>query len=509
MSQSAKTSRKFGWHSGTLTARDVQVKNDLYIENNLVFKDVSFGALDVTGRLSTGSIAGAAIDIDSDYAYGQGWELRWQVTDWTNVGSTFDGMYLRSEASTNSAAGKNIRGTQIYGVCNNVTMTTGSLWGTLTYAYVKGTGAVTINKMYAGQFELSWDASRTADCTISTEAAVLLAKVTGGRVDDYTNIHGMIIRFGEMDADSQTFGNGILLEDDSEMVGTSTFTTGINVGIGCTSAIAVTAVQTDETGLDEACVFKHGTYSTSLAYGTQTTTHLVLKSTCITAASTGYYVFGDILRITSSATSTGHLVGTYTYISLGHTTNNTYAIRGRVDVTATAELGLTNALMAEVNIDAGTITTGSGGSINGLHVDMNMAGGTATNEIHGILVDTAGMTVNTSGDIIGLKIAHSGGSNYMDYGIQITNELSTCTAAIHIMSTQGSCPIGIKFESGNGHIMTSAITLTDRIQYCFDFNNATDTFGFTKTTSEKTGSVVGLMHVKDQDGSAAYINVYA
>lgn len=308
-----------------------------------------------------------------------------------------------------------------------------------------------------------------------------------------------------------------ILDKANSFTATNTFTKsgGAAISFGTSkTAIDVAAVQTDETGLDEACVFKHGTYSNVLAYGTQTTAHLILKSTCISAASTGYYVFGDILRITSSATSTGHLVGTYTYMSLGHTTNNTYAIRGRVDVTATAELGLTNALMGEVNVTAGTITQGTGGSINGLHVDMNVtAGATIAQPIHGILVDTSGIAVDAAGEMIGIKVAHAGGSNYLDYGLKFSNCFHQATAVVDFDLSQGNTAIAIRFDAGTaGHIITSALTFkstTGGTTYLADFSGGADTLPFTKTTSEKTGNVVGLISVKDQDGSIAYINVYA
>jgi hypothetical protein len=193
----------------------------------------------LNGRMSTSTAAGAALAIGATYLYGEGVELRYQVTNWTGVGSSFKGMYLRAEAATNSAAGKSVYGQEIYGVCNNVTMTTGSLWGALFYAYNKGVGAVTINHMYAVQAELSWDASRTGDCTITTAAACVRAKITGGRCADYTKIHGYVLTIGEMDGDSQTFGNGILMQDDGDMSGTSTLTTGLNIVIGCTTGIAI------------------------------------------------------------------------------------------------------------------------------------------------------------------------------------------------------------------------------------------------------------------------------
>jgi hypothetical protein len=229
----------YGWHDNELYAYNVVVDNDLTIKGTLTFGDAATDNLIIKGRMSSMTAAGSAIQITSSYAYGEGIEMRYQVTDWTGIGSSFKGMYLRSEAKTTAATGKSIYGAEIYGVCNNVTMTTGSLWGALFYAYVKGVGAVTVNNMYAVQGELTWDASRTHDCTITTAAACFRAKITGGHVADYTKIHGYELTIGEMDGDSAKFGKGLFMQDDSGMGGTCTLTTGIDITIGCTTGISI------------------------------------------------------------------------------------------------------------------------------------------------------------------------------------------------------------------------------------------------------------------------------
>jgi len=229
----------YGWHDNDLHAFN------LTVDGTLLFGDTATDNLIIQGRVSSMTAAGAAIQITSSYAHGEGIEMRYQVTNWTGVGDSFKGMYLRAEAATNVATNKSIYGAELYGVCNNVTMGTGSLWGTLTYAYVKGASAVTINHMYAVQGELSWDASRTGACTITTAAACFRAKITGGYVADYTKIDGYVLTIGEMDGDSQTFGNGLLMQDDADMTGTSTLTTGVNINIGCTTGISIAGTTTD------------------------------------------------------------------------------------------------------------------------------------------------------------------------------------------------------------------------------------------------------------------------
>jgi len=103
----------------SLTAEKfIKSKGDLTILGDFTFGDAAVDTLILKGRVSTMTAAGAAIQIGSAYTYGEGFEYRWQVVDWTGK-TTFNGMYLRSEAATVSAAGKSIRGTEVYGVCNN------------------------------------------------------------------------------------------------------------------------------------------------------------------------------------------------------------------------------------------------------------------------------------------------------------------------------------------------------------------------------------------------------
>jgi hypothetical protein len=59
-------SRKFGWHSGTLSCQDVKAEGDVYIQDDLVFSDVSAGVLGVTGGLDmTSTTSAVGIDMNS------------------------------------------------------------------------------------------------------------------------------------------------------------------------------------------------------------------------------------------------------------------------------------------------------------------------------------------------------------------------------------------------------------------------------------------------------------
>jgi len=510
----------WGRFRGTLL--EAVVTGDLIALKSATSTSLQF-ADDVSGQ------AAIAVACENIAASGTGWcalaaELKAPTTIGTGGAVTqtyFDdgtdvdigqALYLDDEGKADDTVGATTKQQVGYNVARDRILLApgGMLTGAATFTTLLCTGAVSMTSTVAmtGVVTLS-------DATESTTSLTGALKIAGGvgiAKDLFVGVDLDVA--GTMTAAAiNASGTVTSTNTTTGFAATGAATNGLLVSGSCTSGINISVAQSDETGLDEACVFKHGTYSTVLAYGTQTA-HLILKSTCISAASTGYYVFGDVLRITSSATSTGHLIGTYTYMSLGHTTSNTYAVRGRVDATATAELGLTNALMGEINVTAGTITQGTGGSLNGLHIDMNVtAGATIAQPIHGILVDTSGIAVDIAGEMIGIKVAHAGGSNYLDYGLKFSNCFDQTTSVIEFELSQGNTPIAIRFNAGTaGHIITSALTFTSTTggtTYFADFSGGADTLPFTKTVSEKTGAVVGLISVKDQDGTIAYINVYA
>ena len=195
-------------------------------------------ALSLSGATTTSALNITATDTAGTY----GIYLKKTVTGM--AGSSYVGAYIRAEAATTAATAKSLYGAIIYGTSNAVTHTTGSLWGSLHYAYAKGDAAQTIANIYGIQSEISQDAGRSNALTISTEAAFFLGKLTGGNITGLTKVHGMILRFGDMDGDSNAYGNGILIEDDAGMSGTSTLTTGINISIATATAINIAGTTT-------------------------------------------------------------------------------------------------------------------------------------------------------------------------------------------------------------------------------------------------------------------------
>jgi len=449
--------------------------------NGISITGTATNSISISGAATTGinitSATVKSINIANTVTTGtHGIYLKSTVTAFP--GSEFIGAYIRAEAATNAATAKSLYGTIIYGTNNAVTQTTGSLWGTLTYAYIKGATAVTIANAYAGQFEISMDAGRSANATITTEAACLLAKVTAGDLADDTKVHGMIIRVGDMDGDSATFGNGILIEDDASMSGTCKFTTGINISSGCTTginlsganttginisganttAINISTAQTDETGYTKSAVFQHGSHGTAIAYGTQTD-HLVLHSTHITAGATGKYVIGKHMRIDTSAASTGHFFCNKNYITIAHQAGAVRGIYNQIDITATALLNENvQCIKCGIDVTAGTIT--GVGKIVGLTVEVDViAGATVANVIHGIEVDMRDIDVDVAGETIGIKVTMAGGSNYLDYGMQFSNCFDTATAVLDFDLTQGNTACGILMDSG-AYTITTGVSFT-------------------------------------------------
>jgi hypothetical protein len=191
-----------------------------------------------TGRIATGSANGSAISIDAtNFQWSEANELRYTVADWadTYTLTEFKGLYLRVQNEEANASGS-IFGMDVLGVANAVN--TQYVWGGRFYAYLKGSAGITVSRAYGIQAEFSMDAGGSAD-TISGEAAPILAKVTGGTLADYTKVHGIIVRFGDMNGGSVKYGNGILIEDDADMSGATTLTNGISITAGATNGINI------------------------------------------------------------------------------------------------------------------------------------------------------------------------------------------------------------------------------------------------------------------------------
>lgn len=313
----------------------------------------------VQGRFSTGTKAGTALDVTSAYTYGEGSEFRYKVTDWTNVGSSFRGLYLRAESGV-ASSGKDIYGMELYGVANN--FTTGGLKGLLAYAYIKGTSAKTVGPAYGVHGELSFDAS-SATNTITTEASAGLFKITGGVCDTYTKLHGVIIRAGDMDGASRTYGNGILIEDDSSMSGTITWTKGISITSPCTTGISLTTGAMT-TGIALGSTMTTGisiTGASTTAFSISAATQLGVSVT-MAALTAGDAYSGIRSVVTSAAPSNSYGAAAYFEADLTGTQTASFVYGSGSWVNASATYSTSNYMAAQDNgvyIDTSATLTGA------------------------------------------------------------------------------------------------------------------------------------------------------
>jgi hypothetical protein len=61
--------RKFGWHSGVLHCKDAKIEGDLYVQDDIVFSDVSAGTLGVTGGIDlTPTTSAIGIDLGGTFS---------------------------------------------------------------------------------------------------------------------------------------------------------------------------------------------------------------------------------------------------------------------------------------------------------------------------------------------------------------------------------------------------------------------------------------------------------
>ena len=276
------------------------------------------------------------------------------------------------------------------------------------------------------------------------------------------------------------------------------------------------AVQTVSGGLDVSAVFQHGTWSTPLVYGAMDG-HTIFRSVSITASSDSY-IMGDVFKLTTTATSTGTMVGYYNYITLAHTTANTYGYYGRLKISADATITNAECMLLTVDVNSG-VTLGTTGHLSGLHVAMTVdaaATDIATAiETIGVYVQTSGIAKDVTGNKIGIKVEHGGGSNYLDYGLYFSNCFHNATAVIGMQLTQGNVASGIVFEVDNGHTLSSALTFVDNadgaITYFADFSGTDGSTGnvIEKDATAKSSQNQGWIIVRDSDGNKGYVNVWA
>ena len=137
------------------------VPGDLIVEGDFTFGNAVVDTMILNGRIATGSIAGATLDIDATYEYDAFSEIRVDVSDW----SGFAGVFFHGEWSriSTSVAGANILYGKFMYVANGLEGETGVdisyLQGFLFN--VMGKGGSTIGMMRGGEIKCEWAADDT------------------------------------------------------------------------------------------------------------------------------------------------------------------------------------------------------------------------------------------------------------------------------------------------------------------------------------------------------------
>lgn len=233
--------RKFGWHSGKLSCKELDV------DSTLSFGSLNFGAAELdtlllNGRLATGTSAGGtSLGLGAGYAYGEAIELRYNVTSWTGIGSSFKAMYLRAEADLGGSYG--LTCAQFYSVMDTST-TTGlsNLQNIYAEMLVKASASNrTLTNGTCIEANISVE-NQTGTLTLTNNIYCLHAKAqTGTGINNYTKVNGVKIS-GRDDGTARVFGIGLDISDPEATV--CTWTKGISISTACTTGISLTGAAT-------------------------------------------------------------------------------------------------------------------------------------------------------------------------------------------------------------------------------------------------------------------------
>lgn len=368
-------------------AGDVTFQKDLTIQGDLTFGNAVVDTLIMNGRMATSTIAGAALQLDSTYTYGELFELRCKVTSWSGILQSFKGYYLRAEAGVGNAS-YGMRGAEIFGVSNITSGTTGinQLSGLYTSAYVKA-AAVSYTIPYIYSIEANVGTEAVTALTVTQAACLYCTLQTTSGLAAYTSWHGIIIEGG--DASARTYGSAIVIQNPTwSGCAATTWTVGLNINEACTTGIDINSCVT---GIDI------GAGTTGISITGATTTAISVTGDCTTviditntiSATTGISFAGtatDGLIISGACGDAIHISGTNTATALHISGDQLVGILYDVDAAATdgVKMSVDDSMTLTTGINilqtgtTGVITTGidlASGCVTGIDI------GTATTGI--------------------------------------------------------------------------------------------------------------------------------
>lgn len=324
---------------------------------------------------------------------------------------------------------------------------------------------------------------------------------------------GVVVEY--TDAQYDKWGYGMYIADGATDIG-------IRIGTCTTHAISVSAAQTGS-AYHVGDTWKLGTSDGAINIGGDATIAFgsVLDTICVERVDVSAqlnaaekYLFGTYRTLTTTGAGGGSVLqhgiwmGDYTKMTIAHNTTDAYAVRGKVEITGAVVGNMMVGVMGSVNLTEALTAEDTGGVKGGDFAITSSGSGACNRPAAAVWADMTGNENNLVGNMAAVwaRLGDNGYSDYLLYAQVGNNNLQT--AAIGIVSTDSAViPVGVLFAGGLGSI-TSAMTFTGTTTYLFDFDNSTDGSPFTKTTTDLTGLLSGLISVKDQDGTIGYINVW-
>ena len=477
--------RKFGWHSGVLECQDAKIKGDLYVQDDIVFSDVSAGVLGVTGGIDMQSTV-SAIGID--------------------LGGTFSTTAINIDGTT--PIGINIAMTDAVGGYEGILITT-------TFTKVGATAHKAIS------VDLTYDPASTGTaCPIGVSGKVTLdgnctASAGAGSYPGLGwGVQGQIHIATGSTIDGSTFGSpGAVyagLRGVVTAAGTSTFTKGYLCGVYAEIQVA------QETVNDGADFNVYGIYvrNQGVATSTEMAAGIYMDSNTVTGDGANILVgihlnglgMNDGILISGTTPIDGIEISS---VCSGSAINLSGASATGITIVGQTTMGIDLSVAAGVGgiaIDAGTVNHAADGSI--VDINLDVEGAYSVNAINVNLdFETTGMgaadvTTAFNADINEL-VAHTDGAGLYGTNITLTGfATGECDLIGHLVTLDGTKTTD-ETVTGFKAICTQVINHSGADLY----GNWIDFSGMTLTDGNVYGQYLDMSFANGSTAYGIYMNM--
>jgi hypothetical protein len=331
-------SRRFGFHSGTMTCQDAKVRGDITINDDIIFSDVSAGQLGVTGGIALGS-SGSEVS----YTAGTPLVTFYATNSGTSGATSAEPFYVYSALTGAGQVGGRCR----FHCYSNVAS---GGWVNAAKAFMEfgASGSASgLASALCAETQLSAGTSSGTYCALEGELVLGTSASTGTSTSFiYLNVGG---------ADASTFDtNGFLLE-----IGT-----GITPAAGKFASLTSQTIKCKVDGSTRYMVMSQmedglglGTSGTNMDFSTTATTNAIAvhtTSASVTAGTSVRYIYGK--HAATAAGGVGHRAEFHTTATakLGGWAN---ALKGYFEFGANGDItGLASGICAEVKMPNAAIS---------------------------------------------------------------------------------------------------------------------------------------------------------